>query len=148
VALEGRFAKAIPEVLLGLTPQQFAELAVRAMSPKPVPMVSIDHIHAPKVSVREHAALLRMALMKQGQATFRHLCADCQGTLEVVARFLALLELYREGVLSFEQVEALGELHVRWVGGSGEERAGAEIDEYGDDEDPDAEGEAGSDRDA
>jgi segregation and condensation protein A len=135
VALEERFAKAIPEVVLGLTPQQFAELAVRAMSPKPVPTVSIDHIHAPKVSVREHAALLRMALMKQGQATFRHLSADCQSTLEVVARFLALLELYREGVLSFEQVEALGELHVRWVGGTGEQQAGADIDEYGDEDD-------------
>jgi segregation and condensation protein A len=81
--------------------------------------------------------MLRAMLLRQGQATFRSLSSDCQGTLEVVARFLALLELYREGVLSFEQVEALGELHVRWIGGDDEDTAGTEIDEYGDDdEDP------------
>jgi segregation and condensation protein A len=133
VQLEGRFAAAMPEVLLGLRPHQFAALAVKAMTPKPVPTVSIDHIHAPKVSVREHAEILRERLARLGQASFRALCADCATTLEIVARFLALLELYREGVLHFDQVEPLGELHVRWVGGS--DRAAVEIDEYGSDVD-------------
>ena len=132
VALEARFAQAIPEVLIGIGLKRFAELAAEALSPKTVPTVSIDHIHAPKVSVREHAAILRTRLMRVGAATFRVLCQDCDGTLEVVARFLALLELYREGVLSFDQVEALGELHVRWVGGDGSETPVIEIDEYGD----------------
>ncbi|MCW2505487.1 MAG: segregation/condensation protein [Actinomycetia bacterium] len=140
VALEERYAKAIPEVLLALSPQQFAELAARALSPKPVPTVSIDHIHSPRVSVREHALLLREALLKHGSATFRALCGDCQSTLEVVARFLGLLELYRDGVLHFEQVEALGELHVRWIGGAEAESAGAEIDEYGDEHGDDEHG--------
>jgi segregation and condensation protein A len=132
VALEARFAQAIPEVLIGIGLKRFAQLAAEALAPKTPPTVSIDHIHAPKVSVREHAAILRTRLMRVGAATFRVLCQDCDGTLEVVARFLALLELYREGVLSFDQVEALGELHVRWVGGDGAEAPEIEIDEYGD----------------
>ncbi|MFG1927435.1 segregation and condensation protein A [Cryptosporangium sp. NPDC048952] len=133
VQLEERFSAAMPEVLLGLTPDQFAALAAKAMAPKPVPTVSIEHIHAPKVSVREHAAILREMLARLGQASFRRLCADCTTTLEVIARFLALLELFREGVLHFDQVEPLGELHVRWVGGG--DRVAVEIDEYGSDAD-------------
>jgi segregation and condensation protein A len=131
VSLEPRFAAAMPEVLLGLGPDQFAKLAARAFEPKPVPTVGLDHIHAPKVSVREHAAILREKLSALGQASFRALCSDCTSTLEIVARFLALLELYREGVLSFDQIEPLGELHVRWVGG-GDGGPALEIDEYGD----------------
>ena len=76
------------------------------------PLVSIAHIHMVRVSVREHAGILRDQLIGCATATFRALCADCQSTLEVVARFLALLELYREGLVSFEQVPALGELTV------------------------------------
>ena len=94
------------------------------MTPKPAPMVSIDHVHMVRVSVREHAAILREKLIRLRTATFRALCADCQSTLEVVARFLALLELYREGLVAFDQVDALGELTVRWTGGDARPRAG------------------------
>ena len=69
-----------------------------------------------RVSVREHANIVRGRLIEQGQAAFNDLCIDCESTLEVVARFLALLELYRENLVDFEQVHALGELVVRWVG--------------------------------
>jgi segregation and condensation protein A len=117
VELEPRFAELLPEVLLGVGPEQFARIAARALAPKPVPAVSIDHIHAPLVSVREHAIILRERLSRLGSSTFRALTQDCQHTLEVVARFLALLELYREAAVSFDQVAALGELHVRWTGG-------------------------------
>jgi segregation and condensation protein A len=134
VSLEPRFAAAMPEVLLGLGPEAFAALAAKAMTPKPVPTVGLDHIHAPKVSVREHAAILQEMLARLGQASFRALCADCTSTLEIIARFLALLELFREGVLSFDQLEPLGELHVRWVGG-GTDSVAVEIDEYGSDAD-------------
>jgi segregation and condensation protein A len=133
VSLEPRFAGLLPEVLLGLGPQQFAELAARAMAPRPVVEVAVDHVHGGTVSVREQTALLRERLRRTGGGSFRALTADCQGTLEVVARFLGLLELYREGVLSFEQVEALGDLHVRWTGGDEEQDAvtdaGAEFDD-------------------
>ncbi|MEV0728244.1 segregation/condensation protein A [Polymorphospora sp. NPDC050346] len=129
VTLEDRYAQALPELVLGVGPQRLLKLAVKAMTPKPVPVVSIAHIHQVRVSVREHAAILRDRLRRAGTATFDVLCADCESTLEVVARFLALLELYREGLVDFTQVQALGELTVRWNGG---QDAGAEldIDEY------------------
>jgi segregation and condensation protein A len=117
VPMEPAFAQLLPEVLLGVDPRQFAEIAARAMTPKPVPVVELGHLHAPKVSVREQAVLLAARLRSAGAATFRALTADSSGTLVVVARFLALLELYREGAVSFEQVTPLGELHVRWVAG-------------------------------
>lgn len=130
VTLEPRYAEALPDLVLGIGPQRLATLAIRAMTPKPTPTVSIDHVHQVRVSVREHAALLRDRLRRAGTATFRVLCADCESTLEVVARFLALLELYREGLIAFAQVEALGELTVRWTGPDDDEGAELEIDEY------------------
>jgi segregation and condensation protein A len=117
VGLEARFAELLPEVVIGVSPQQFAAIAAQAMVPKPVPLVMTDHVHAPQVSVREHMAVLRERLRRQGAATFRALVADCAITLEVVARFLGLLELYREGSVAFDQAAALTELRVRWTGG-------------------------------
>jgi segregation and condensation protein A len=117
VELEARFAELMPEVLIGVSPQQFAAVAASAMVPKPVPLVMTDHVHAPQVSVREHMAVLRERLRHQGAATFRALVGDCESNLEVVARFLGLLELYREGVVAFDQVAALAELRVRWIAG-------------------------------
>jgi segregation and condensation protein A len=116
VGLEPHLAGLLPEVLLGLGPQEFAVLAARALTPRPVPTVSMDHLHAPAVSVREQAAILVVSLRRSRSSTFRALTADCEGTLVVVARFLALLELYREGAVVFDQVSPLGELHIRWTG--------------------------------
>jgi segregation and condensation protein A len=125
VPLEPAYAALLPEVLIQLGPEQFAALAARALAPRPVPVVATDHLHAPRVSVRAQAALLAQRLRRLGAATFRTLRADATSVAEVVARFLALLELYREGAVSFDQVSALGELHVRWVGG---ERSTAETE--------------------
>jgi segregation and condensation protein A len=128
VALEPRFAQALPELVLSIGPRRLAELAARAMRPKPVPVLSTAHVHQVRVSIREHAAVLRERLLRAGTATFRGLCGDCRTTLEVVARFLALLELYREGMVAFDQVRALGELSVRWTGGDAP--VALEVDEY------------------
>jgi len=116
VPLEPRFADLMPEVLLAVSPERFARIAAAALAPKPPPVVATDHVHAPRVSVREHVSIMRERLARVGRATFRSLTQDCQHTLEFVARFLGLLELYREGAVAFEQVAALGELHVRWTG--------------------------------
>jgi segregation and condensation protein A len=116
VELEPRFAALLPEVLIGVDPHRFAAIAAQAMVPKPVPLVMTDHVHAPQVSVREHMAILRERLRRQGAATFRALVSDCTMTIEVVARFLGLLELYRDGSVAFDQVAALAELQVRWTG--------------------------------
>ncbi len=116
VPLEPRFADLMPEVLVAVTPEQLARIAAAALAPKAPPRVPIDHIHAPRVSVREQVVILRSRLARSGRATFRGLTHDCRHTMELVARFLALLELYREGAVAFDQLAPLGELHVRWTG--------------------------------
>jgi segregation and condensation protein A len=115
VALEDRFAGLLPEVLLGVDAAAFAELAAAVFRPKPPPTVGLDHLHAVHVSVAEHAALLRERLAQLGTATFATLSADCVGPLEVVARFLAVLDLYRQADIELDQPEAFGELTVRWA---------------------------------
>ena len=114
--LDPRFAELMPELLLRVTPEQLAKIAAEALRPKPPPTVSIAHVHAARVSVREHASILRERLARSGQSTFRTLTQDCQHTVELVARFLALLDLYREGAVTFDQLAPLGELWVRWTG--------------------------------
>jgi segregation and condensation protein A len=116
VGLEERFATLLPEVLIGIGLDQFAQLAARAMEPKPVLEVSLQHIHAAKVSVREQAQVVVDRLRRSGTMTFRALCGDSPDRLTTVARFLSLLELFREGAVSFDQVTPLGELTVRWTG--------------------------------
>jgi segregation and condensation protein A len=139
VNLEPRYAEALPDLVLGIGPQRLAQLAAKAMTPKKPPIVSVDHIHMVRVSVREHAAILRRKLIELQTASFRTLCSDCQSTLEIVARFLALLELYRDGSVGFDQVQALGELTVRWTGSSLID-AELDVDEYSGTVEPQAAG--------
>ncbi|QKW05727.1 segregation/condensation protein A [Streptomyces sp. NA04227] len=116
VGLEPHHAELLPEVVISIGAEGFAKLAVKAMQPRAKPQVYVDHIHAPLVSVREQAALVVDLLRTVGEASFRTLIEDAGDTLTVVARFLALLELYREKAVALEQEEALGELMVRWTG--------------------------------
>ena len=116
VSLEPRFAAAVPDVLIGIGLDRFAELAVRALMPREAPTVAVDHVHPIRVSVREQAILLAQRLSATGVATFRALAADCREPIEVVARFLALLELYREGHVAFDQIVPFGDLQCRWTG--------------------------------
>ena len=116
VALDPKLAALLPEVLIGVGVERFALLATRALTPKTPPVFSISHLHSPAVSVRDEAQQVVAHLRRVGVATFRALVSDASHTLVVVARFLALLELYREGVLHFEQVTPLGDLQIRWVG--------------------------------
>ena len=129
VAMEPHFAQLLPEVLIGVGPARFAQIAQRAMTPKVPLTLSVEHIHRPLVSVTEEAAKLVDQLRRSGRSSFRTLISDADSTLVVVARFLALLELYREGVLRFEQVMALGELQITWSGeADGEIRVSDEFD--------------------
>jgi segregation and condensation protein A len=143
VGLEERFATLLPEVLIGIGLEQFAALAAKAMEPRPVLEVSLQHIHAAQVSVREQATLVVERLRRSGTMTFRALCGDSPDTLTTVARFLSLLELFREGAVSFDQMTPLGELTVRWTGSDDDE---FEIDEFeGAPAEPDAAPDAGPD---
>jgi segregation and condensation protein A len=121
VGLDERFANLLPDVLIGLGLEEFASLAAQALEPKPVPELSLAHIHAPTVSVREQAHVVVERLKVQGMLTFRKLAGDAPDVMTKVARFLALLELFREGVVAFDQVSPLGELTIRWTGGEDDE---------------------------
>ncbi|MGI5449014.1 segregation/condensation protein A [Streptomyces sp. CA-243310] len=120
VGLEPHIAELLPDVVIGIGAEGFARLAVQAMRPRAAPQVYVDHIHAPLVSVREQAALVVALLKVRGEATFAELAEDAPDTLTVVARFLALLELYREKAVVLDQEEALRTLTVRWSGGDGD----------------------------
>nr|WP_317633603.1 segregation/condensation protein A [Streptomyces sp. HUAS 14-6] len=117
VGLEPEHAELLPEVVISIGPEGFAKLAVKAMQPRPKPQVYVDHIHAPLVSVQEQAGIVVARVREWGEVSFRVLVEDTDDTLTVVARFLALLELYREKAVALDQETALGELVVRWTGG-------------------------------
>ncbi|MCR2809040.1 MULTISPECIES: ScpA family protein [unclassified Microbacterium] len=115
VRLDEKFRQAVPELVWTLTPDDFAALAILAMTPKEIPHVGLDHLHAPLVSIREQAAIVVTLLRDAGTLSFRELVAGAAQPGVVVARFLSVLELYRHGALSFEQLEPLGELTLRWI---------------------------------
>ncbi len=128
--LDERFARLLPEVVLRLGLDDFARLAAGALAPKAQPVISLSHLHAPQVSVREQAAVVVSRLRRLRRATFRSLVADAPDTLTTVGRFLALLELFRDGQVAFDQVSPLGELHVRWTGSDvGDVAVGEEYDD-------------------
>jgi segregation and condensation protein A len=119
VALEQRYEDLLPEVMIGVDAESFAQIAAAAFMPRPVPTVATEHLHQVMVSVPEQVGNLMALLETRGigqWATFSDLVADCQAPIEIVGRFLALLELYRARAVAFEQSEALGVLQVSWTG--------------------------------
>ncbi|WP_407317910.1 ScpA family protein [Isoptericola halotolerans] len=128
VPMESHLAAMLPELVWTLDGDRIAALAAKALEPRQAPVIGLSHLHAPAVSVREQAAIVAQRLRRDHVATFRALTAG-EERLVVVARFLALLELFRNGQVSFDQVAALGELTVRWTGGEGDD-VGAEFEEF------------------
>jgi len=116
VALDPALAALLPEVLIGVGAQRFAAIAERVLTPKVAPVVSIQHLHMALVSVAEESKMVVEALRHSKTLSFRKLISDADSTQVVVARFLALLDLYRQGVLRFDQVIAMGELQISWTG--------------------------------
>ena len=116
VALDPALASLLPEVLIGVGAQRFAAIAERVLTPKAPPVVAVEHLHSALVSVAEESRLVVEALRRGRTVSFRNLVQGADSTLVVVARFLALLDLYRQGAVRFEQVIALGELQISWVG--------------------------------
>ena len=116
VALDPALSALLPEVLIGVGPERFASIAERVLTPKAPPVVAIEHLHMALVSVSEQSKLVVEALRHSKTMSFRSLCHDADSTMVVVARFLALLDLYRQGNLRFNQVIALGELQISWTG--------------------------------
>jgi segregation and condensation protein A len=134
VALEKRYEDLLPEVMLGVDAEKFAEIAAAAFTPRPVPTVGTDHLHQVAVSVPEQVGNLMSLLESRGigqWASFSELVADCGAPIEIVGRFLALLELYRARAVAFDQSEPLGVLQVSWTGERPtNEHLAAEVDQY------------------
>jgi segregation and condensation protein A len=134
VSLEQRYEELLPEVMIGVDAESFAQIAATVFTPRPVPTVDTEHLHEMMVSVPEQIGNLMDLLESRGigqWATFAELVADCEASIEIVGRFLALLELYRARAVAFEQSEALGVLQVSWTGErpNNEHLATAEADE-------------------
>ena len=128
--LAPQFARLLPELVMTITPEQLAMISARALTPKVAPTVGLDHLHNPTVSVREQAAIIGARLRSERVCSFRTLVKDADSTPVIVARFLALLELFRDAQIAFDQAEALGELTVRWTGSDeGAIDVGDEFDE-------------------
>jgi segregation and condensation protein A len=132
VTLEPRFAELLPPVQLGVDAAGFAEVAAAVFRPKPPPTVGIDHLHASTVSVPEQVDLLTARLRREGRATFAELVADCTEGIQVVGRFLAVLEMYRARDVALDQPEAFAVLHVRWAPGGDAGTAGLDPEELED----------------
>jgi segregation and condensation protein A len=119
VSLEERYSDLLPEVMLGVDAESFAQIAATTFTPRPVPTVGLEHLHMQAVSVPEQARRLLSLLEERGVgqwATFSELVADCEDGIEIVGRFLALLELFRAKAVAFEQPEPLGVLQISWTG--------------------------------
>jgi segregation and condensation protein A len=115
VRLEEKYRRQTPELVWTLTAEDFAALAALAFAPRELPTVGLDHLHAPLVSIREQAAHV-VALLRRGESmTFRQLIAGADQRGVIIARFLAVLELYRGGAISYDQLEPLGELTLHWT---------------------------------
>ncbi|NDE65292.1 MAG: segregation/condensation protein A [Actinobacteria bacterium] len=129
VALDPTLSALLPEVLIGVGPQRFAAIAERVLTPKVAPVVNVEHLHLALVSVAQESRVVVEALRRSKSMSFRNLVSDAENTMVIVARFLALLDLYRQGVLRFNQVMALGELQISWTGSeSGEVEVTDEFD--------------------
>lgn len=137
VALDVRAYASVPEVEITVSLDDFAALAMATLAPKEVPSIGLTHLHAPAVSIREQAGIVVAALRRRGHASFGELIADATIRGEIVARFIALLELYRASAVAFEQIEPLGPLDVRWVADTWDDERlaslGSEYDHTSDD---------------
>ncbi|MEN9693471.1 MAG: hypothetical protein RLZZ330_1115 [Actinomycetota bacterium] len=131
VPLEEPYRSLLPEVLISISPEQLAAIAIATFAPAPpAPEVGLTHLHNPLVSVREQAIAIAATVKRRKITTFRTLVADAEHTMVIVARFLACLELYRERLIAFEQSVALGELTIRWIGSEDLDVESIETEEF------------------
>lgn len=114
--LEPRFATLLPELVLGIGPTQFARVAAQTMAPRTAPTVPLEPLHPPRVSVREQAEIVRSRVHRSGELSFSELVADAAGVQVIVARFLAVLELFSLGVIMLDQADAFAQLRIQWLG--------------------------------
>ena len=117
--LEERFLGLVPDLLEGIDADDLRGAFLRATAPKPVPTVDLSHLHAIKVTVADAVAELAEELPRAGRITFRHLTEGLVDRIDVVVRFLALLELFKQGVVDLDQPGAFGDIEIIWIGHEG-----------------------------
>ena len=128
--LEEPFLAVVPDFLAGVTPEQLRDAFMRAVMPKPRPRVEMDHVAPIRASVAEAALELVDELPRVGRITFRRLTEGLVEKLEVIVRFLAVLELYKQGVIELEQAGNFAELHIQWLGADGGDVIDLTVEEY------------------
>src|SRR3954462_12504352 len=117
--LEERFLALAPDLLAGVTPAQLRDAFIKAVAPKPIPKVDLDHVAPVRVSVADAVVELVDLLPRAERITFRRLTAGMEERLEGIVRFLAVLELYKQGMVDLAQASTFGELHITWLGRDG-----------------------------
>jgi segregation and condensation protein A len=130
VGPDERFAELVPDLLAGVTPTRLRDACLKAVQPRPVPKIDLYHVAPVRVSVADAVAELVDELPRVGRITFRRLTADLVERLEVIVRFLAILELFKQGVVDLEQSERFGDIEVVWTGGAHLDAADITIDDY------------------
>lgn len=116
VGLDPHLAELLPDVVMDISGEMFANIAISALRPKPPPTVAVEHVHAPTVNVREQALATATLLRQVGSVSFQAMIAECPDLAHVIARFLGILQLYTERVVEFEQTDALSDLVIAWIG--------------------------------
>ena len=128
--MEDRFASLMPDALAGVSAADLRAALERALSAPPAPRVELDHVAPVGASVRDAVMELAQALPRLGEASFRRLTRGVAERIQVIVRFLAVLELYKEGLVELRQGTTFGELRVRWLGDEGDRLVPEAVGEY------------------
>lgn len=128
--LEEQFLGLVPDLLEGVEASDLRDAYLRATAPKPTPTVDVTHIHLVRASVTDAVVELSDELPRVGRIGFRELTASLVDRLEVVVRFLAVLELYKQGAVELDQVRSFGDIEITWLGVDGADADLALVDSY------------------
>jgi segregation and condensation protein A len=127
---EEQFMGLTVDPLDGMDPERLRRAYLRAVTPKPVVSVNLHHVTPIKLTVAEAVAELADELPRVGRIGFRRLCSGLTERVEVIVRFLAILELYKQGYVELDQVERFGDIEINWLGGADAIHVGDLVDSY------------------
>jgi segregation and condensation protein A len=130
VGPDERFAAVAPDLLAGVTPARLREAAITAMTPRPVPRIDLHHVAPIRASVADAVAELLETLPEAGPITFARLTADVAARLDVIVRFLAVLELFKQGLVDVEQAAQFGDITIVWAGVDDDRPLALAVDGY------------------
>ncbi|MDX2380065.1 MAG: ScpA family protein [Acidimicrobiia bacterium] len=130
VGPDERFADAVPDLLEGTTVTRLRNAAVRALTPRPVPVVDLFHVDPITITVADAVAELVDELPRIGAISFRRLTADLADRIEVIVRFLAVLELFKQGAVDLDQPERFGDIQVEWIADANFDESDVLVDLY------------------